>query len=578
MKIYKVEIKNYRSILDGTFYMDQILAIVGQNNAGKSNVISALDSFFNPHENIEDFIKGKNTCNLPRKKISISITFSDVNRPEFDPFKDEHGQIIIKQEFLNNKLVYYIFKPSIGKYENYGGNLKDFIDFILVPINRIQNIDDETLISGTIVYKAIEESLKKLSEKRDTFSAQLKKAYDYISKHAFNKIAKEINKYYLSSNLTAKIKNSVDIDSTLLMHILGIFIEEKGREFPISYCGSGIQSLFIIGIYQYLSDQLGINYIIALEEPEVNLHPHAQRQFINSIINNNKANQNQIILSTHSPVIIDQLGHTNILLVRKQPHSKRGFCTQLTQLKKTFFTDEGLEEPSYYKFAGFKNSEIFFSSYIIVTESPTDSKIIEQLGERNGIIFSNTNISFISLGGVNNLRYVFALLEGLNIPHCWIVDKDYFLDYSVDNDREKSRDKNGFFHYTNTWTSNAERLKMINKLISKEEDRNNILPLLNSNHTKALSFLEKYNIICMRFNLEMDLFSSEALRNMLFEKLHVPVASRNSQALFVKYKNAIKDPINLYDIVNNANNRNLPNSYKHIISIIKKISNDTSVS
>lgn len=46
MKIKKIEIKNYCSLRDLTIYPKDILAMVGRNNSGKSNLIKALELFF----------------------------------------------------------------------------------------------------------------------------------------------------------------------------------------------------------------------------------------------------------------------------------------------------------------------------------------------------------------------------------------------------------------------------------------------------------------------------------------------------------------------------------------------------
>ena len=46
MKIQKIDIKNYRSLHKLTIYPEGILALVGRNNSGKSNLIKALELFF----------------------------------------------------------------------------------------------------------------------------------------------------------------------------------------------------------------------------------------------------------------------------------------------------------------------------------------------------------------------------------------------------------------------------------------------------------------------------------------------------------------------------------------------------
>lgn len=571
MKIKKVEIKNFRSIIQGSFEIENILAIVGQNNSGKSNILCALDSFFHPDKQLENYLNNKNSCGIPRKNPCIEITFSEVPH-EFDTFKNSENNIKIKQSFSNNRLIYNIFNPTDGKYEIFDKNIKNYIDFVLIPIDRVSDVDGDKLPENSIVYKAIKNSLLKLSERRDTYSVQLQKAYEYIDKHAFEKIAKDINNYYVASHVSAKIMKADNVDSTLLMSVLGISISEKGKEYPINLCGSGIQSLFVIGIYHYISSQIGVNYLIAIEEPEVNLHPQAQRQFANSLLNN--TSNNQVILSTHSPSIVDQLGHKDMLLVKKISHPKKGFESKLTQLSSDFFERNGLDVLAYYKFAGFKNSDFFFSSHLIITESPTDGNVVKLLGEKYNIDLLNYGISFVSLGGVCNFKYLYFLLKELDIPHTWIFDKDYFLDYK-NSKKENSRDSSGFFQYSNNWTNDTTKKESIKKLFYDDSDRDKILKFLTSNHQKALTLMSRYNVICMRYNLEMDICSSKKSLELYYDLLHIPPRERNVKKILVDNKNAIKDATYIHKIIESLENRNLPYSFKEIVKQLKKIINES---
>ncbi|MBE4032661.1 AAA family ATPase [Vibrio parahaemolyticus] len=52
MKIRTVEIKKFRSIEYAEVRFDEITAIVGENNSGKSAIIQALSTFFN-YDDIE---------------------------------------------------------------------------------------------------------------------------------------------------------------------------------------------------------------------------------------------------------------------------------------------------------------------------------------------------------------------------------------------------------------------------------------------------------------------------------------------------------------------------------------------
>ena len=100
MKIRKIEIKNYRSLHNLTIYPKDVLALVGRNNSGKSNVIKALEIFFEASTKLIN-----NECFYNHKTdepIEIFITFeqlSDWEREKFEPWMDE-DKLVVGRKFV----------------------------------------------------------------------------------------------------------------------------------------------------------------------------------------------------------------------------------------------------------------------------------------------------------------------------------------------------------------------------------------------------------------------------------------------------------------------------------------------
>lgn len=83
LKIKQVQIKNFRSIIRATLNFDQINIFVGLNDAGKSNILKALNLFFNDETEpgVEfdfetDYCKSAPIIAKKAKEIEIKITFS----------------------------------------------------------------------------------------------------------------------------------------------------------------------------------------------------------------------------------------------------------------------------------------------------------------------------------------------------------------------------------------------------------------------------------------------------------------------------------------------------------------------
>lgn len=99
MKIKDIQISKFRSVESGKFHFNQVTAIVGQNNSGKSALMRALNSFFNPNIEIHYFIGGTNLYSTKRAVPRITIDFELIpNKAIYNPFSN-NGEICVKQEF-----------------------------------------------------------------------------------------------------------------------------------------------------------------------------------------------------------------------------------------------------------------------------------------------------------------------------------------------------------------------------------------------------------------------------------------------------------------------------------------------
>ena len=102
--------------------------------------------------------------------------------------------------------------------------------------------------------------------------------------------------------------------------------KDKNQQILLSRIGSGYEMIFSLLYSYYLSKQNGKNMIILIDEPELHLHPKIQEKFIDFLINISK--EVQVIITTHSPILIKQLlenEYVKILILNKDiTYSKIG--------------------------------------------------------------------------------------------------------------------------------------------------------------------------------------------------------------------------------------------------------------
>ncbi|KKQ46181.1 MAG: hypothetical protein US63_C0005G0023 [Candidatus Moranbacteria bacterium GW2011_GWC2_37_8] len=95
----------------------------------------------------------------------------------------------------------------------------------------------------------------------------------------------------------------------------GFFAERKenNQQIPLNMLGSGFEMIFSLLYSFYLSQQSKKQLIVLIDEPELHLHPSLQEDFVKILLEFSKTAQ--IILTTHSPLLIKQLLYNEKVMV-----------------------------------------------------------------------------------------------------------------------------------------------------------------------------------------------------------------------------------------------------------------------
>ena len=567
MKITKIDIRKFRSIDQCSMCFSDINAVVGQNNSGKSAVIRALNAFFNPENEEHSYIQGKHV--YTNKSIpKITITFGNLGE-NFQQYSD--GDILEVQQTYSsaNRRISYKYRSEgtlISAPDELMRQIKDHIAFVYIPPNR--SPDQLKWEENALIKNLVEEYLRVETKRRDTLTPKFRMAAEYLENGALKRISKEVEGYY---SLRHKFNFSLSFNqsSNFMSFLNGIemHINELGINHHLDDCGTGLQSLTIIALHRVLANLRHQNIILGLEEPETNLHPQAQRELISSISRSSDDDDvAQVILTTHSPVLIDNIDHLNIALVRKVADQTRGFKSKLLKLPSSFFEDHDLEEFKYYQFHLYRNSDFFYANHVIFVESKNDAEVVKFLAERAGIDLDLYGISLINIDGVRNLSYPFHIVKSLEIPYLAILDKDYFIPY-LNDELNLSRDGRGLPKYRYEYKSGI----ILNELIPTKGDRDIILNNMKTNHSKALDVFERNNVVCMKYNLEMDLLCSDKAVEKISELLDLTEEQSNRKFILENRNKAAKKLDKMLDTLRELSNQNLPNSYKRIKKLVTKI-------
>lgn len=550
MKLISIRIQNFRLCRDISLEMENITALVGANNSGKSSVLKAIEFLLSPSNKI---INDEVFWNLDlTKEIRVEGCFTDLSEyerselsaylindkfflarstqitsrssdtdtdtdstdekkirhfykklsPKVDWLRDEMITVdFIKQiwtskeslivdgisfyEFLNSSKL-----PSVTEWKN---KLKEFVVlnaekiemieewvenpkgypnvlkktlplFILVP--AVRDVTEE--VKGTrstplgrlinamlekVFYKekaSIEDALLQVSRKINRFGGEERIAS--ISETE-RKISDSIHSFFSDCDLEIEFE-APNLSSLLSSPKLLI---NDGLRNSVENKGHGTQRAVIFSILRCYAEQTATltsykrSILFAIEEPELYMHPHAQRM-IKSVLEAISNGGDQVIYSTHSALLVDVAKFHQVVRMEKVTSELDG--KQITQCKAWRLSVEELlndlkrRHPSkadnmtsesvlerYSSNYNPQRNEGFFASRIILVEGPTEQYCLPIYAEK--LIkqsLDSIGVSVIECGGKRSIDYFYRVFNEIHIPCFILFDYDGGEDVCTSNE------------------------------------------------------------------------------------------------------------------------------------------------
>lgn len=558
MKIHSITIENFRSIKKAKILLHNITAIVGENNAGKTAILRAINAVMNFEEEKEQFFSGRHRY-APRCNTKITVEFDDI--PDIYSENAENGILILrlKYNYNSNKKNFYIVKNNVETSieESFVKCLSNYIVYVYIPTERTYK--DILWKDNSIFQRLVSSYIAQHTENRDRISTPVRNVSRHIHDIALKKLEKEINQLYMQNkDVDFQINFPDNVDYSILLNNIVFSLNEFGKNYELQEWGSGTRSLAVIAMHRAYALLNRANIVLGIEEPEVNLHPQAQKRLIMSLREKRHQNETQAIFTTHSTVLIDELSHTDIILVRRTKDDKRGFVSDINQLHENFWDDNNITEFKHNQFFHYKNSDFFFSKFIIICESKNDCQVFEHLLNPK-LKNKSADVSYIDAGGVENISYPYFLLKELKIPFTIVVDKDYFFKYQNDKVDDSRDMRSGLPIYSQRMNHNLVLDDLFNQI-----ERNEIESANRKGYREFFGKIKTKNIVSMNFCLEMDLTCSSQARELLYDKLNILAIRRSQLELLTKNKNSIKKIENISFVLKNIPTSKLPESYNKI--------------
>lgn len=216
--------------------------------------------------------------------------------------------------------------------------------------------------------------------------------------------------------------------------------------FPVLGHGSGYQSIFVVGLklmrtlsQLILTEGLDVrNFILAIEEPEVHLHPHMQRHLMNSLrrlqrLWNEKGYRLQIIVTTHSPSIVGRAGPHELIRFHRESNQTKAIKwreSELQMIAEELEPDESRRGRKYNQLRNWleffqeRYADVFFSNCVIVVEGETEEGAIPVwAGKLNPPVDCDQLAISLVNGRGDSMTYALKVLDRLGIDHTCLYDQ-----------------------------------------------------------------------------------------------------------------------------------------------------------
>lgn len=439
MKLQQIVVDHYRSIehIELSFPTDKPVVLFGPNNAGKSNILSAIDRLLGERyptyiEMLDSDFYMRDRISYPSSTIQATFTapyYYDRNR---NPY--------------NTVAVTYGYGGDANKHLIHNGQGQQLY---ISSENRLACqsylIDAERNIQNAFNYSSKYSILSKFSHKihkalSSEHKEQLSAAFDEI-KTSFEKTT-EFSRFFteFSAALKGSVKGfvhslAVDFsayDPNNYARSLRIYVKEGDNIRGFEEFGTGEQQVLLMAFVKaYMQVFSSENFVLIIEEPEAHLHPLAQK-WLKEYIVDMCSSGIQVVLSTHSTDFIDAEYLVGLVRVFKENGMTR--AVQLTPEKLASFCIESGVPANRINAANvvdFYSTKLFpdqlkgmFAETIILVEGATEYFAIPEFLKRCDYSLAEHGVEIVNCRGKDAIPLFWRLFKAYSFNCYCIFDGD----------------------------------------------------------------------------------------------------------------------------------------------------------
>ena len=439
MYLASIKLKNFRKFDDKdniVTFKKGLNVLVGENDAGKSAIIDAIRLVLGTTDNSWYRIKPSDYYREELdRRIDIVCEFRDLTEVEQAVFleyltyenKDKSSTVSL---YLHNSFAYsttynsskFLVRDATGRKGNgapLSSNVKEYLRATYLKPLRDAAVDMQSgrksrlaqIIHGMPNVNDGESEYKSNTRLEDlslvgifNLTNQLLGNHSVLTEVNKN-IANLLTEKMLLKNDRLQTKIEVSDSGTSdeqkigrLLEKLDLTIDKSNNEF-IGNIGLGTSNIISMACEMLLhkaNAAEGKSAILLIEEPEAHIHAQRQLKLIQSLNDKLSNSHQQIIMTTHSPLLVSVVSLNNLIVVKNAGIYSMALGNTLLEKDDYRFLEAYLDATK---------ANLFFARSVIIVEGPAEELLFPTIAKLLGRSFTDFGCSMVDARGTGLKRF-----------------------------------------------------------------------------------------------------------------------------------------------------------------------------
>lgn len=391
LSITRLHVQNLRGFSDASIDLSgPTLFLVGPNNSGKTSILRLLDAIFTwdldreyeskvSDELLEVLLPARETRNAARR-LTMTVQVADGRRHRALGCKNGQVDVRLSLTVNDRRLRANLGLPRRNEAHDSKAarliqDMRDEIEFVHIPAGRSVDSASFSTTLTDVMTRSLAGTLQQPGPGATKAERQAMKVVDSLAKLAGP--LQDFWKHFLDRLPSGWIAEG-QAESQVDREVLARFVVDQlalrlatglhdASGVPPREVGSGLQSLLDLELRRYAAEADGRALFLAIEEPEVFLHPSAQRYLGRMFADQRLAART--LVSSHSPLVLEEARFEQVALVRDHVvHQPKDIGDDRAPINSWLMSGRG--------------AEVLFARSVLLVEGPSDREYFEALRRR----------------------------------------------------------------------------------------------------------------------------------------------------------------------------------------------------